>query len=275
MVQATNGSEESVSNYGLIHERNSVADPVNESAGSREFRRVYKACLTCQKRKSKCELDENAYATGRPCLRCRREMKECVFVEKRATPKRRKRSTNESMNTEGRHDPENFVNSNANLHGQPTHNTPTISSNQGSVQPATSPDGEAGPSLLRTRASAIERPEYAASPATDSLADSVMRTVVSSGNDAMNLLFEAARQEGDCEAQNAQGENDGAASTQTMGIQFHPTSKHTHSTNAPSPPPHNVRIPDACSDALEVWSACRFVKMGWFSAHEAIFYIDK
>lgn len=29
------------------------------------------------------------------------------------------------------------------------------------------------------------------------------------------------------------------------------------------------------TDALRIWNACRFVKMGWFSSHEAITLVDK
>jgi hypothetical protein len=28
------------------------------------------------------------------------------------------------------------------------------------------------------------------------------------------------------------------------------------------------------TDALRIWNACRFVKMGWFSSHEAITLVD-
>lgn len=56
----------------------------------------------------------------------------------------------------------------------------------------------------------------------------------------MNILFEAALQES------------------------------TH--DAPRPTQVAPELTDA--DVLRIWNACRFVKMGWFSAHEAMELVD-
>jgi hypothetical protein len=45
------------------------------------FRRSYKACLNCRKRKIKCDLGDLSNPSKPPCARCRREGKQCVFVE--------------------------------------------------------------------------------------------------------------------------------------------------------------------------------------------------
>ncbi|KAJ6129075.1 hypothetical protein N7512_001855 [Penicillium capsulatum] len=70
----------------------------------------------------------------------------------------------------------------------------------------------------------------------------MLQTVVSNNKDAMNLLFEAALRE---ESQQAPAPE----------------------RPLPGPARHST-------DALSIWNACRFVKMGWFSAHEAVTLVD-
>lgn len=74
----------------------------------------------------------------------------------------------------------------------------------------------------------------------DGLSTSVLQKVVSNNSDAMDILFEAALQE----------------STQ----------------NTRDPAQTAPELTDA--DVLRIWNACRFVKMGWFSAHEAMELMD-
>lgn len=96
----------------------------------------------------------------------------------------------------------------------------------------------------------------------DGLADTVMRTLVSNGNDALRLLFRAAEQR---EAESPQ----------------HPTSAShvsqqdfTSPRNVPSIATEPVQRSQATTEVLEVWDAFRFVKMGWFTAEEAVTYMD-
>ena len=50
-----------------------------KSKTHREYRRAYKACENCRKRKSRCVISAEEYASGFSCARCRREMKQCTF----------------------------------------------------------------------------------------------------------------------------------------------------------------------------------------------------
>lgn len=94
------------------------------------------------------------------------------------------------------------------------------------------------------------------------LGDTVMRTVVSSGNDALKLLFQAAQQR-DSESSNhaTSGFHNPSQSAMEFATPLTAASSHFQSFQA-------------SSAVLKVWDAFRFVKMGWFSAEEAVCYMD-
>lgn len=63
------------------------------------FKRTYSACLSCRTRKVKCDMGNADFPGNPPCLRCKRERKECVFVESKrgghsAGFKHRRKSSN-------------------------------------------------------------------------------------------------------------------------------------------------------------------------------------
>ena len=113
----------------------------------------------------------------------------------------------------------------------------------------------------------------------NSLVSPVMRTVVSSGDDALNLLFKAAdvhasghavttnHPEGKPSEQ--QNSYDGTGLAPTQGPS---PAQHGGLQSSNSPLKH--RLPDSTSAALDVWRVCRFVKQGWFSPTEAILLVD-
>lgn len=98
----------------------------------------------------------------------------------------------------------------------------------------------------------------------DGLADTVMRTVVSSGNDALNLLFRAAEQR---DAQSPQYQTPGSHRSRVGGDFATPG-------RASTVPTETVQLSHAQPSVLEVWSALRFTRMGWFTAEEAVTYMD-
>jgi hypothetical protein len=109
------------------------------------------------------------------------------------------------------------------------------------------------------------------------LANSMMRTVVSSGNDALNILFEAA-------AAHSQ-ENGLTEGAQTRNAHNHTddTTRHEsslnqiHSTVAPevlAKAIQPVELSHVTKEVLSVWEMCRFVRMGWFTSREAVTFID-
>jgi len=105
--------------------------------------------------------------------------------------------------------------------------------------------------------------------------DSIVRTMVSSGSDALNLLFEAAHQQNPGHAENNTqpvADHTNQTPTSANAPYLTPSAAFLHDTPSGSTIPSV--LPSASSDVYHVWNACRFVKMGWFSAQEAILYVD-
>jgi hypothetical protein len=106
----------------------------------------------------------------------------------------------------------------------------------------------------------------------------MMRTVVASGNDALNILFEAATagQEDNAPSDESPSRRTGSKSGGSNGHQ-RATPKNFESPAAFETAPrvkYRVEMSDVASETLQIWEACRFVKMGWFTAREAVTFID-
>lgn len=116
-------------------------------------------------------------------------------------------------------------------------------------------------------------------PATSNLANSMMRTVVSSGNDALNILFEAA-------VAHSQENMANEFQSQSQTIQDNASHGRAVDNSATNPPQFKyptealakakrpVQLSPASEDVLKVWETCRFVRMGWFTSREAVTLID-
>ncbi|EAT91206.1 hypothetical protein SNOG_01557 [Parastagonospora nodorum SN15] len=164
-------------------------DGMNGSSKKRthpdDFKRAYKACINCRQRKAKCILGPgpDGGELKPPCQRCKREMRECVFRSERSWVKRRKpgeardNDLDEPVATQSHPaatvQPSPLHRSSFSTHGMTPGQSPHINGSQRS--------DTFSPGHLRR-----------ISTSQPDLAHSVMRTVVSSGSDALNLLFEAA-----------------------------------------------------------------------------------
>ncbi|KAF4425004.1 hypothetical protein CFRS1_v013883 [Colletotrichum fructicola] len=100
---------------------------------------------------------------------------------------------------------------------------------------------------------------------TGDLNGTLMRTLVSNGNDALKLLFQAA-------LENRNGDSPAELST----INTAPQTVIDLSTpkKAPSVAAKANELPVPSSKTLRMWNAFRFTKMGWFSSEEAVTYMD-
>jgi hypothetical protein len=115
---------------------------------------------------------------------------------------------------------------------------------------------------------------------TSTLANSMMRTVVSSGNDALNILFEAA-------AAHSKEHGNGLSESTTPSRNARNSTGRSNNYNSSMNQMHSVVPPEVLAKAarpveisqaskedLSVWGSCRFVRMGWFTAREAVTFID-
>lgn len=112
-----------------------------------------------------------------------------------------------------------------------------------------------------------------------SLASSMMRTVVASGNDALNILFEAATAQNQDETPptDVSPALDGESRSDPSNAKERTASRNFERPVAFESVPRAIRpaeISEATEDTLSVWDACRFVKMGWFTAREAVTFVD-
>ena len=95
------------------------------------------------------------------------------------------------------------------------------------------------------------------------LNDTMMTTVVSNGNDALNLLFEAAQQE-----------ERGVHGTRRPSNIDQPTIEATTSPLSSVANIYSSSLPELSNELSDTWNAYRFVRMGWLSAEEIVWYID-
>ncbi|KAH8588834.1 hypothetical protein B0O99DRAFT_524363 [Bisporella sp. PMI_857] len=109
------------------------------------------------------------------------------------------------------------------------------------------------------------------------MSQTLMRTIVSSSNDALGLLFKAVEQPIDS------GDQDGTQQEEIANLGFNDADNNqstqdsvrheTPYSTAPGPPPlHQLSV--VSQDVLQLWNRCRFVKQGWLSAREAVTYVD-
>lgn len=200
----------------------------------RGFRRSYKACNLCRRKKIRCVVDPGG---GGSCLRCRREGKPCVFPSERSDHAHSMSASAAS----GAASDDNHS------HIQvPDHPGPWVSvEEEETFVAASGTDGS------------ITTHGGGATSTGDDLASSVMRTLVSNGNDALRLLFQAATEHGDAGSMGMAPPTQPPGHAQTIASEA--------SQQRPVPPPSSV---------LQLWAAFRFVKMGWFTAEEAVQYMD-
>lgn len=106
-----------------------------------------------------------------------------------------------------------------------------------------------------------------------------MRTVVSSGNDALNILFEAAAvhsQENSSNRSETQSRNTQTSTAQASNVDHSGDHAQTmFAAEAIAKAKRPVKLSPVSKEVLGVWETCRFVKMGWFTSREAVTLIDQ
>ena len=182
-----------------------------------DFKRAYKACINCRQRKAKCILGTgpDGGELKPPCQRCKREMRECIFRSERSWVKRRKPGE-----TRGEEEEEEVsrLQTQTQTQPQPAGPRPSVSARAHTLpSPAQRSSISGGHGFTPVQSPYLNghshRSDHLSPPAQlrrvsssqPDLAHSVMRTVVSSGSDALNLLFEAANHRDAIDNQEANG----------------------------------------------------------------------
>ncbi|KAL3482830.1 hypothetical protein BJX62DRAFT_99192 [Aspergillus germanicus] len=239
-------------------------------SADRTYKRTYKACIPCRQRKAKCDLGElpDGSPMGPPCAKCRREQRQCVFSETRAWERKKKRGSQDDIVSP----PPGMrrrLSSGTGLDDeelQAQRRVPAAASQSPK-------DGITTPRRLYTT-----KDRHTRQQSTSTLDNSMMRTVVSSGNDALNILFEAAAAQSQEAGLNEQAEHSrGTSSHAPYGDSSRSPFGHMQSIVSPNSLARAIRpieLSHAANEVLSIWESCRFVMMGWFTSREAVTLID-
>ncbi|KAL4761191.1 Zn(II)2Cys6 transcription factor domain-containing protein [Aspergillus foveolatus] len=203
--------------------------PRSRASTQYTFQRAYKACIPCRRRKVKCESEPEYH---QPCRRCRKMELECRFSSKQ--PWSRKKHAGESGTRGVRHASSEYEPPGMRrLNGAATATTITAIDDVHEPSPSNSASASASAGLEDG----------------ECISATVLQKQVASGNDAMNILFDAAAHAGSS-ARVGNGQATALDDSNT---------------------PFDIGSED---NVLRVWEGCRFVKMGWFTAEEALSYTD-
>lgn len=236
--------------------------PPKSSRRSQPLNRTYVACIPCRNRKVKCVIDSEP-----PCAKCEREHRKCCFdvheksKKHREAPKWANRhsalspptSTSATERPPGSQQQPlpSFVSPSSCIE------TPSVTSDDetsATVQARYTADPEATSELARDDSSNIQT---APSTARQGLTHTVVSSTVTGPGDALDILFDAASA---IYTDSAQGPSR-LLSDHRLKLASVTVSMVT-------------QLSSPQDDILDIWDKCRFVRQGWFTAQEAITYVD-
>ncbi|KFY81322.1 hypothetical protein V500_11530 [Pseudogymnoascus sp. VKM F-4518 (FW-2643)] len=247
-----------------------------DNSSAKGFKRAYKACVRCRMSKAKCELlqpADNSLPLG-PCIRL-------PSTDQSRTGENVPNSDDDDNQSRGQDFQSSFDHN-----PQPPHNR---QESQGSprsnwlnaspvIQPHKSAEADGSDSELTSAPNRLRRQSMIQRSV---LSNRVMRTVVSSSNDALGLLFEAVEQQQNgsfSDGLQALGTNTDGGYPDGSHSSHHPAqhiSPHSSMSTASKPGPIlQEQLSSVTPEILRLWNRCRFVKQGWFTAREAVTYID-
>ena len=257
-----------------------------------------KACIPCRKRKVRCDLGSVDNPHDPPCVRCRRESKHCYF----SATRRKKKNAGDNDAISDTEEPVYEIK--AGRKRIPTYSSPG---------PETYEVEDKGDDVPRTPGGSIGRPQPLRRPAgtkevqydqedhlkAEETAGLLRAAEVHGGHDALKLLYEAATVHGARKSSKETGTrpslNGVSPATITSGASPIMDKANGISYNTgpmamyqndpmwkaqvnPTSNPMEPIVPqiDAASytAAMKAWSRFRFVRAGWFTAKEAIDYIE-
>lgn len=249
----------------------------NSRQSRRDYQRAYKACYHCRKGKTRCLMSGDG-----SCTRCARQGIECIPSNTHALPRPRARELDrdEGFSCKLLVSPDLFSSLVLTLPGTAV------------VPRRTILDEAEKHAHIDSTASSLRTPVHAQTPTNDEftvasrsyqaspnqvsqnpLARSVVRTVISGANDALNVLFDLG---------SSRASGGFPVSTETMPTPLFQTIPRKDDAmdlegQAASDIPANRPLqhaPKALSSLVRIWKSCHFVRMGWLTAYEALQYID-
>lgn len=178
---------------------NAPNDPIASGPSAPQHKRVYQACIPCRRRKVKCDLGSVDNPGDPPCVRCRRESKECYFS---ATRRKRKTTDGPDGSADGNELDDDYLirNGRKRLYSDTGHDTPggrtgfmasSIGRYMDEPQGPMTPGGNIG------RTQPLRRPNAGSEDGRNVHmenyeAQEVMRREVYNPHDALDLLYKAA-----------------------------------------------------------------------------------
>ncbi|KAK0722579.1 hypothetical protein B0T26DRAFT_771200 [Lasiosphaeria miniovina] len=289
-----------------------AAAGASTSAPPSAHKRVYQACIPCRRRKVRCDLGSVDDPRDPPCVRCRRESKDCYF----SATRRKRKADDDTVESPEEVDHDDYIvrNGRKKLRETESPTVPTIDRRLFSDVPLTPGGREGRPrplsrpkdttptkSTTDTRSSTVG--EFGSGepnmPLENFEARSVMRRELYGPHDALDLLYKAATDNssshphdqtplpsrGSAQASNLQARPDARSAKSSFNGRVDGAGDY-HGRNTlrqggladqaidpelvkrePSSDPTN-------NEALRAWARFRFVRAGWFTAQEAIDYID-
>ncbi|KIV87888.1 hypothetical protein PV11_03405 [Exophiala sideris] len=268
-------------------------DPSNNDAtqaDNRPHRRGYQACQRCRERKVKCDLGSVDAPKDPPCRRCQRERLHCEFAP---TRKKQKRSDgtardvsrdpttddNEVSGVENGQSSYNFTQSRQ--RAQPLTASPTTSMNafpqsawpqHGMKQSATSQphDAHGRPQHLSVYPTSNSPRNPADMLHSQVAAATLGSKQIQNTHDNILLLVDAANAFSDNLSPNTKDSplSDRAGRKRTLSNLDH--------GGPPAPTEHGFTPQEQAEQqaGLKAWSEMRFVRNGWFTAWEAMQYVE-
>lgn len=206
--------------------------------------RAYKACLSCRKRKIRCNLGPSNQA---PCQRCQRESRECIVPEERSW-KRQHETPRRGPSSNTGFEPSNPGHDGA----SPLYLTSTVASR---AQQDSHLEAETRSTSAPARAS------------NAGLENTIVTTTVTNGNDALGLLFSDIRS-GQTTTAADPANGAGAASTSVE----EPVAAQSHRPSFATP--GELRPIQARDEVKNAWKSSKLGQMGWLRAHEVTSLVD-
>ncbi|MCJ1284022.1 hypothetical protein MMC26_003353 [Xylographa opegraphella] len=264
--------------------------------------RKAKAPIPCRRRKVRCDLGQVDNPHDPPCVRCRREKKDCFFTETRRKRKaedegpqdlseeyvvRNRRSQFDTSRVSDRNVAEGQDGGSMSPPDFEHYSGPTEKQERREphAEPAAVLQGNPlGKSAARNAPVRPLKTTPDGREVTNETAAALFKSPINNPGDALHLLVDAVARSGDLNRQsdstqqNASVQGGGASSTSRKlsdgTLLSHDLAMAIDPAIVSSSGEAATSAEDEMKDALRAWSLFRFVRAGWFTAAEAISYMD-